>query len=456
MKKGDKNSFFEKLMSQAEEDSDNDNTERKNNNKENKRLFNNSNNKNFNFCINNDDKGEEYIPDYSKINLDTKKLDIDMDLDIDNFSPKEKLQMIRREIKVPLEKQNNNNPFNFLLGKKRTINEQENLSNISFCNTFSKSNFNRDIVETSNLENSKLKDNSITNLSFNKTKYRLPLEKDNSIKMFWYDAIEESFYNKPNVIFFGKIYEPQSKSFLSISVIIKNIYRTVFILPKPKYENDEQIQKVYEEFEDLRKKKFNYIKEYQCKNVEKKYCFELPVESKEIHNVIKVKYKDEYGTIPPNLNQKTFDYIFGKRSSLLENILLKLRIKGPCWLKIKNFTENNLNFLGTWSYYELSLDDFKNIEVINKNNNDSDIPIPPMKIVSISTQSIRIKNENELYCICCALKEGYDVEDIKGLNKVDDFKSLIFTRRIDNKMRIFKNNSDNKNDLNINLDNIPD
>ena len=54
---------------------------------------------------------------------------------------------------------------------------------------------------------------------------------------------------------------------------------------------------------------------------------------------MKIKYKAEYGSIPPNLNQKTFDYIFDKKSSLLENILLKLKIKEPFWLKIKNVTE---------------------------------------------------------------------------------------------------------------------
>ena len=256
---------------------------------------------------------------------------------MDNISTKERQQIIKSEKMLALENKNNNISFNFRSGIRRTINEQEYLS---YSNTFIKSNFNREPKETSTLENSESKDNSHTFMSFNKSKLNLPEEKDNSINMFWYDAIEESFNNKPNVILFGKIYEPQSNSFLSISVIITDIYRTVFILPKPEYENDEQIRKVFEEFDDLRKKRFNYIKEYQCKNVEKKYCFELPVELKESHKILKVKYKAEYGTIPPNLNQKTFDYIFGRKSSLLENILLKLRIKGPCWLKIKNFTKN--------------------------------------------------------------------------------------------------------------------
>ena len=473
MKQGEKNSQSTKvdknllkarenalnnLMNQVGE-GDDDDSEKSNKNNRNKRIFNNSNIKNLDKDFNFGFGEENYIPEYSKRNVETTNANAneDNDIDIEDASPKEKPQIIKREKKVTKEKQNNNNAFNFRSGIKRTIKQQEELAdNPSYSNTFSKSNFNREIKETSTLENSESKDNSYSYMSFNKAKFRLPLEKDNSIKMFWYDAIEESFNNKPNVIFFGKIYEPQSKSFLSISVIIKDIYRTIFILPKPEYESDDQIQKVYEEFEDLRKKRFNYIKEYQCKIVEKKYCFELPVESKDVHKVLKIKYKAEYGTIPPNLNQKTFDYIFGKKSSLLENILLKLKIKGPCWLKIKNFTENNLNFLRTWSDYELSLDDFKNIEVITKNSNGSDIPIPPMKLVSISTQSIRIKNGNELYCICCALKEGYHVEDVKGSNKVDDFKSLIFARKIDNKMSIFKNNSGDQNDLNINLDNIPD
>ena len=457
------------LMNQIDDDDeDDDEKEKKSYENGNNNRY-NSNNKNYNLGSNFDNT-QDYVPEYSKrkkeeinnndLNIDNvNDINDNNDDDVEISTPKNKPQVIKREKKqiVKNEESNTkNNSLHLRTGIKRTIKQQEELTNnLSHNNKFSKTNIKRERKEPINLENTDSKDNNYTYISFNKTKNKLPIEKDNSIKIFWYDAIEESFNNKPNVIFFGKIYEPQSNSFLSISIIIKDIYRTVFILPKPEFED--KAQQVYEEFDDLRKKRFNYIKEYQCKFIKKKYCFELPIDSEKEHNVLKVKYKAEFGSIPPNLNQKTFDYIFGKKSSLLENILVKLKIKGPCWLKIKNFTENNLNFLRTWSDYELSLDDFKNIEVITKaNNNGVEMPIPPMKIVSISTQSIRSKNGNELYCICCALKDGYHVEDIKGSNKVDDFKSLIFTRKIDNKMSIFKNNGNNKNDLNINLDNIPD
>ena len=397
---------------------------------------------------------QKEIKDTGAENINIEPLE--EDIDIEKEEKPIKPRTIKREKKVVPDDSNTRMGTNLRnrSGIKRTIKQQEEISNN--INDYSKSNqkpaFSRTIKDVTMADNTDNKDNNLSYISFNKNKNKLPVEKDNTIKIYWYDAIEEMFNNKPNVIFFGKIFEPISKSYLSISIIIKDIYRTVFILPKPEYEN--KMQEVYEEFDALRKSRFSNIKEFQCKFIQKKYCFELPVDSEKDHQVLKVKYKAEYGQIPPNINANTFDYIFGKKSSLLENILLKLKIKGPCWLKVKRFTENNLNFLRTWSDYEVSLDDFNNIEVLTKNNNNGvELPVPPMKILSISTQSIRNKNGNELYCICCALKEGFHVEDVKGSNKVDDFQPLVFARKIDNKMNIFKNE---KNEQSVNLDKIPD
>ena len=434
------------LMEQIGEDYDSD--EEKDNRKNN---LSSKNKINIDFAIQDD-----YRPAYDSKqkndfsdNQDIHIEPLEENIDIESDNKPIKQRTIKREKKV-VEDSNNSKGNNLRnrSGIKRNIKQNDETDNNNATSrSYQKPNFTRaikDITMTDNTEN-----NNYSFTSFNKTKYKLPVEKDNSIKIFWYDAIEEMSNNKPNVIFFGKIFEPTSQSYLSISIIIKDIYRTVFILPKPEYED--KLENVYNEFEDLRKKRFNNIKEYQCKQIKKKYCFELPVDSEKEHGILKIKYKAEFGQIPPNINAQTFDYIFGKKSSLLENILLKLKIKGPCWLKVKGFTENNLNFLRTWSDYEVSLDDFNNIQVLTKNNNNGvELPIPPMKIVSISTQSIRNKNGNELYCICCALKDGFHVEDVKGSNKVDDFQPIIFARKIDSKMSLFKN------ETNVKVDNIPD
>ena len=198
--------------------------------------YNHINNNNYNINYN---FGEEYEPEYSKRKIENKnnnfniETDININKDNDNIIesslPRIKPHIIKREKKV-IEKEDdpnkvNNTSFHMRTGIKRTIKQQEELSNnISYSSTYNKTIFPQ---RDNTVDNSESKDNNYNYISFNKTKNKLPIDKDNSIIIFWYDAIEESFNNKPNVIFFGKIFEPQSNLFKSISIIIKDIFRTV-------------------------------------------------------------------------------------------------------------------------------------------------------------------------------------------------------------------------------------
>ena len=402
----------------------------------------------------NEDYNTDYNPAYSKKNImnfnEKEEIDINMDLYKEKNNEKEK--STKKIIPIRVAKKDDTDNFQTFKPEHRTIKRNAIQKDDDDDNNYYSAN--KSINKSNNSDiNMEYKDTSnFSYISFNKEKQKLNVQKDGSIHIYWYDAIDEVYNNKPNVIFFGKIYDPSTKTYCSISLIIKDIMRTVFILPKKEYA--EKLQEVYKEFEELRKSRFSNIKEFKCKSVDKKYCFELPVESKDpknpIHTVLKVKYKAEYGPIPGNLNAKTFDYIFGKKSSLLENILLRLKIKGPCWLKIKNYTEINMNYLRTWSNYEVTIEDFKNIQVLN----DPNLHMPPLKILSISTQSIQNRNQSELYCICCALKDNYHVEDIKGSNNIEDFQHLIFCRLIDEKLCIYKNDDNEKINIPPDVNNI--
>ena len=46
----------------------------------------------------------------------------------------------------------------------------------------------------------------------------------------------------------------------------------------------------------------------------KKYCFELPFDSEKEHTVLKIKYKAEYGAIPPNLT-----HIYSSNENYINN-----------------------------------------------------------------------------------------------------------------------------------------
>ena len=258
----------------------------------------------------------------------------------------------------------------------------------------------------------------------------LPTNKDGSVYIYWYDAVEETIQSKPCVIFFGKIYEPKYNSYSSISIVIRNIMRKLYILPKPEYED--KISEVYNEFEQLRQKRFSYIKKFECKPKEKKYCFEMPIDPSRPHTVLKAKYCADFGSLPNNLTGETFSYIFGKTSSLLENIIISRKVKGPCWLRVANYEYGN-NFSNTWCKFEITVKDFKSIEVLDEKATHG-MSIPPLRIMSISTKTIPSSNGNELFAISCAMKENYHIEDEKGINNVNEYRPLVFVRKIDSKL----------------------
>jgi DNA polymerase alpha subunit A len=260
---------------------------------------------------------------------------------------------------------------------------------------------------------------------------KIPKNEDGSLSVYWYDACEEIIKSEPVVILFCKIYDPATKQYTSISLVFRNLQRVIYLFPKLQSENDDSynLQEIYDEFEYLRKSKFSYIRHYKAKEVKRKYCFELPIAHKE-HRVLKVIYPAEFGTLPANLQGEKFEYVFGKNSSLLERVLLKLKLKGPFWLRVTNF-EQPSRFTVSWSNFEVDLKGIKECIAIDTTNK----PAPPLKVLSISTKCITQNGVNELMCICATLKEDYRMDDSK-VEKDTSSYPLIVLRKLDIPVKI--------------------
>ena len=100
-------------------------------------------------------------------------------------------------------------------------------------------------------------------------------------------------------------------------------------------EENKLLTNVYTELEEMRKRRFKDISMLKCKGVHRKYCFETPLEHGE-HKILKIKYPASMPPLPANLTGNTFESVFGTQQSMLELFILKQKIKGPCWLTIKN------------------------------------------------------------------------------------------------------------------------
>lgn len=375
---------------------------------------------------------ENYIPTYNPQpnTVQTENVNDDIEMKDESKAEPQKIRTIPREIrKVTKTAVNLATPS----PNKRSIKEIR--TPITNSDAKSLSELGRSINKTPITFNkqSEVKEETLlsSNISIRQSNNDvLPTNKDGSVYIYWYDAVEETIQSKPCVIFFGKIYEPKYNSYTSISIVIRNIMRKVYIMPKPEYED--KMSEVYTEFEQLRQKRFSYIKKFECKEKEKKYCFEMPIDPNKPHKVLKAKYCADFGALPNNLSGETFSYIFGKNSSLLENILISRKIKGPCWLKVTNYEYGN-NFSNTWCKFEITSKDYKNIEVLDEKTSQG-LHIPPLKIMSISTKTIPSNNGNELFAISCAVKDNYHIEDEKGINNVNEYRPWVFVRKIDNKL----------------------
>ncbi|XP_026764264.2 DNA polymerase alpha catalytic subunit isoform X2 [Galleria mellonella] len=214
---------------------------------------------------------------------------------------------------------------------------------------------------------------------------------ENVLKFYWLDAWEDRFL-KPGVVYlFGKVYvNPSDKKAgcLSCCVVVKNITRQMFLLPR-EYKldpvtlesTDEQVtmMDVYQEFNTSVASELG-LKEFKSRKITKNYCFNLP-DIPAQSDYLEVKYS---ASIPPPSTGKkylTFSHIFGTNTSSLETLLLERKIKGPCWLEIRQ--PEKVQAKVSWCKLETAC----NIEHVNVLKSETNLEAPPIVVATINMRT---------------------------------------------------------------------
>jgi DNA polymerase alpha subunit A len=144
----------------------------------------------------------------------------------------------------------------------------------------------------------------------------LPLNPDGSLNFFWIDAHEEG----SDIFIFGKVWQPQINAYVSCTLQVMGMERTIYVLPKikgnkargtlTKEEEDKLLMNVFTELEEIRKRRMPQITRWKCKCVTRKYCFEMPLPHGE-HRLLKIKYSSQFPPMPTGLTGNTFEAMFG-------------------------------------------------------------------------------------------------------------------------------------------------
>nr|CAD7573949.1 unnamed protein product [Timema californicum] len=162
---------------------------------------------------------------------------------------------------------------------------------------------------------------------------------------------------------------------------------------------------VYQEFNEKVATKYK-IFQFKSRKVEKKYGFEVaevPLSSE----YLEVRYSASDPVLPSDLQGSTFSHVFGTNTSALELLLLGRKIKGPCWLDVKEpqLVSNPVS----WCRLETTSLKPENVSVSVLSPLP---PPPPLVVVTLNVRSVLNPKtyQSEVVMIACLVHYAFNVD----------------------------------------------
>ncbi|XP_034779899.2 DNA polymerase alpha catalytic subunit-like isoform X3 [Acipenser ruthenus] len=257
-------------------------------------------------------------------------------------------------------------------------------------------------------------DSSVSALEVQVDSSRLPLvmgaEGEQVFRFYWLDAFEDP-YNRPGIVYlFGKVWIESAKAHVSCCVVVKNIERTMYLLPretrvnlKTRAETDTPVtmMDVYQEFNEIADR--YKIMKFKSKKAVKNYAFEIPDVPAQ-SEYLEVRYSADLPPLPQDLKGATFSQVFGTNTTSLEHFLLGRKIKGPCWLDVK--TPQLASQPVSWCKVEAVALKSDLVSVVK------DIAAPPLVVLSISMKTVQNPktHQNEIVSLAALLHNQFPLD----------------------------------------------
>ncbi|EGR30826.1 hypothetical protein IMG5_122980 [Ichthyophthirius multifiliis] len=204
---------------------------------------------------------------------------------------------------------------------------------------------------------------------------------DGSLDVYLYDYYYDNVVKPGKIYAFGKVKDPQLNKYHSCTIEIENIIRYYYLLPSSEQITEEEIKnEVHQIFKNAQKmsKKVDFVGQF----VQKNYAFELPI-PKGNQKWYQIMTSYEFESLDPDVKGKTFNYCIGSTYSSLESFLIQKRIKGPCWVKMRNI-KNTPNLISNRKLeFKIDYSINTNIQVLEGQKNS-----PVFSVVSLGLKSV--------------------------------------------------------------------
>lgn len=240
------------------------------------------------------------------------------------------------------------------------------------------------------------------------------------MKFYYLDAWTDANNRPGEVYLFGKVEVQQANgkpTYDSICVHIGNVNRKLYVLPRThvfdlatKVETDKEVTmlNVYDEFEERIARKELKLDKFDSRPVFKSFAFavpdvDVPIESE----YLEVYYPGKHPAPNPKNKYSTIAHIFGTNTSPIETLLLDRKIKGPCWMEVKNFRKTEAS--SSWTKNQISCADMNCVSVAADGQQKAP---PPLVIVTVNVKCILnpSNNRNEVVQISCLVNDRFHLD----------------------------------------------
>jgi DNA polymerase alpha subunit A len=206
------------------------------------------------------------------------------------------------------------------------------------------------------------------------------LEGKEYLDLFWMDLAET---RNGDVLVFGKV--AQKDTFVSACLLVSGNVRNLFVLPKP----DVDMMDVHGEINTLLKSSVlprSAGSSWAGKPVRRSYAFDDPAIPRTETQYLKVVYDAKY-PMPDeevcSMGGQYFDKILGAGASVTENFIVKRKLMGPCWLRVKN-PKPTVGAVYSWCKVEARIDSPKNLQRLDLILSEGEQLPPPPPVVTLA------------------------------------------------------------------------
>jgi DNA polymerase alpha subunit A len=242
------------------------------------------------------------------------------------------------------------------------------------------------------------------------------LQDDGTLVMYWYDLHEEKYADPGTLYLFGKVQAPctsdnedEEPEWLSCCVKVSKVDRNMYIVPRKTLrlpggeETDTPVSLVDFEDENCVFSEFKRNMERERLSVDgcikgspvTRFCtFDDDNVSRGLHQCLKYKCPPEVSEVPKAARSgNSYCHIVGAETTCIEQLLLRRKIMGPCWLNISGAQPSSSNF--SWCKMEFGVTGIKGINVAEEHRNT---PSPSLRVMSLSIKTVfnEQKRRNEI------------------------------------------------------------